>query len=71
METTIFSAPDIECGGCAASIEKALNGVSGLFSLTVDIEAKAITATHDPALLSVEAILTRLDHLGFPATEQK
>ena len=68
MKTTTFSAPDIECGGCAASIQKALNGLSGLISLAVDIEAKTVTATHDPELLSVEALLTRLDHLGFPAT---
>lgn len=68
MQTTIFSAPDIECGGCAASIEKALASLSGLSSLSVDIDAKTVTVAHDPELLSVEAILTRLDHLGFPAT---
>ena len=67
MTTTIFSAPDIECGGCAASIEKALNGLSGLSALSVDIDAKTVTIEHDPELLSTEAILTRLDHLGFPA----
>ena len=70
MQTTIFLAPDIECGGCAASIEKALNGLSGLNSLSVNIDTKTVTISHDTELLSAEAILTRLDHLGFPSTVQ-
>ncbi len=68
MKTTNFSAPDIECSGCAASIEKALNGVEGIVSVQVDVDAKTVAVAHDALLVSPEAVLTRLEHIGFPAT---
>ena len=30
MKTTVLHAPDIMCGGCAASIQKALADVDGI-----------------------------------------
>ena len=42
METTLI-APDIECGGCAASIEKALAWQDGVQSVAVDVDRKAVT----------------------------
>jgi copper chaperone CopZ len=68
MTNTTLSAPDIECGGCAGAIEKALAKVDGIHQTTVDIAAKTVTVSHDTALVSVEAIQTRLDHVGFPST---
>lgn len=68
MNTTTFSAPDISCGGCAKAIQKALTGVTGLDTVTVDVDAKTVTVVHDPDLASPAAIATRLDHAGFPAT---
>lgn len=68
MTTTNFSAPDIECGGCAASIQKALGKVEGIASVEVDTEKKTVAVSHDDVLVSPEAIATRLDHIGFPAT---
>jgi copper chaperone CopZ len=68
MTTTVFSAPDIMCGGCAASIEKALGGVEGISSVQVDVDAKAVAVTHDGALVSPEAVITRLEHIGFPTS---
>ena len=65
---TRFSAPDIECGGCARSIEKALTKTEGITAVQVDVEEKTVTLAHEEVLVSVEAILTRLDHAGFPAT---
>lgn len=65
--TTTFSAPDIQCGGCARSIQKALGGVVGIAAVSVDVDAKTVTVEHDPDLASTAAIATRLDHAGFPA----
>lgn len=68
MTQTCFVAPDIECGGCASSIQKALSKVEGITDIQVEVETKTVQVTHNPDLVSVEAILTRLDHVGFPAT---
>lgn len=70
MDTTTFSAPDISCGGCANAIKKALGGVAGIDRVDVDVDAKTVTVAHDPDLASAAAVLTRLDHAGFPATIQ-
>lgn len=67
MKTTRFSAPDIECGGCASSIERALGKTEGVATVTVDVETKIVTIQHDPDLASIAALQTRLDHAGFPA----
>jgi copper chaperone CopZ len=68
MVQSHFSAPEIECGGCAGSIEKALTKVEGIGAVQVSVEEKTVTVAHDPILVSVAAILTRLEHAGFPAT---
>lgn len=66
--TTTFSAPDIECGGCANAIKNALGKVSGISTIAVDIEKKTVTVAHDT---SNESILAALDKAGFPATVTK
>jgi len=63
--TTTFSAPDIECGGCANAIKKALGRVDGVSDVAVDVDRKLVTVVGDaPA----DAVLATLDKAGFPAT---
>jgi len=64
---TEFASPDIECDGCANAIKKALGKADGVGSVAVDVAAKTVTVEHDNELASVEALLMRLDHAGFPA----
>lgn len=68
MTETIFLAPDIACGACARSIQKALAQTEGVARAVVDTDAKTVTVAHDPELVSVAAIQIRLDHIGFPTT---
>ena len=68
MIKTVFSAPDIECGGCASAIQKALSKAEGVGEIQVNIDDKLVTVQHDEILASVEALRTRLEHIGFPAT---
>lgn len=68
METTLI-APDIECGGCAASIEKALARQDGVQSLAVDIGRKAVTVGFDDGKTSRAQIVETLTDIGFPPSE--
>jgi len=68
MTTTVLHAPDIMCGGCAASIQKALSDIDGIGGVDVDVAAKYVSVTHDAALVTVNHLVTRLDHAGFSAT---
>jgi len=65
MQTTTFSAPDIVCGGCANSIQRALGGIPGVQNVQVDIEAKTVTVTHDPGQVPRESLADALDDAGF------
>ncbi len=47
MKTTTFSAPDIECQGCASAIKKAVGNVPGVSQVNVDVAAKTVAVTHD------------------------
>ncbi len=64
--TTTFTAPDIECAGCAASIEKALGRVPGVQIVAVDVTAKTVTVAFDDARTSREALAATLGDIGFP-----
>lgn len=63
--TTTFSAPDIECGGCANAIKKALGKVQGVSTIAVDIDKKTVTVDYGG---STDVIIAALDKAGFPAT---
>ena len=66
--TTNFTAPDIECEGCANAIKKAVGKVSGVTAVEVDVPAKQVTVRHtDPAIR--ETITQALDRAGFPPSE--
>jgi len=69
METT-FTAPDIECDGCAASIEKALGRQDGVQTVTVDVSAKRVTVTYDGARTGRAQVAEALTDIGFPPEEE-
>ncbi len=68
METTLI-APDIECGGCAASIEKALARQDGIQSVRIDVDSKTVTVGFDGGKTSRAQIAETLTDIGFPPSE--
>lgn len=67
-KTSAYSAPDIECDGCANAIKKALGKIEGIGDVSVDIPAKTVTVTHEEAVAPPTVIIGTLDKAGFPAT---
>ncbi len=65
METT-FIAPDIECAGCAASIQKALARQVGIQAVTVDVPAQRVTVAFDDARTGRAVLAEALTDIGFP-----
>ena len=65
MEAT-FIAPDIECGGCAASIEKALGRAPGVEAVTVAVPAQTITVRFDAGRTDRATLVETLTEIGFP-----
>lgn len=65
MNITRVTAPDITCGGCAASIKNALARVEGVGEVDVDVATKEVSIKHD-ATVSRDEIVRILDNAGFP-----
>jgi copper chaperone CopZ len=61
-----FTAPDIECDGCAASIRKALAAEPGVQTVDVDVAMKRVAVEYDPAGTDEWKIAAKLDDIGFP-----
>jgi len=67
METTRFTAPDIECDGCANAIKRALATVHGVSAVDVDVPTKAVAVQHESDV-DRETLESALDRAGFPVT---
>ncbi len=62
---TTLSIPDMSCGHCKATVERALGEVPGVGTVTIDLAARAATVT-GPADLA--PLLAALDAAGYPAS---
>jgi copper chaperone len=62
MTTRTFDVPGISCGPCKAAIEGALDGLGGVKSATVDIDAKTVSVEGSA---SDEAITAAIDEAGY------
>ena len=63
-----FHSDGISCGGCTSSIEDGLSAVDGVANVSGDPETKVVEVEFDEVTLSSEAILAKLDEIGFSAT---
>ncbi len=66
MARAELEAPDISCGHCIASIEKAVNKVPGARFVSGDPESKRVVVEYDPSLASMEAIEAAMEEEGYP-----
>lgn len=62
-----LDVPKIKCGGCAETIQEALNGVSGVSGVHVDVDQKRVEVELDASQGSEDAVRARLAEAGFPA----
>ncbi len=69
IETATLVADTMYCGTCMISIEDALSVVPGVDSARVNLTTKRVTVRYDPSRTNVEAFISRLEAIGFPAAE--
>lgn len=62
MTTRIYDVPGISCGHCKAAIEGEVAGVSGVDSVTVDIDTKKVTVLGEA---DDSAIRAAIDEAGY------
>ncbi|MNJ36061.1 Mercuric transport protein periplasmic component precursor [compost metagenome] len=59
-----LNIPKISCGGCVASVEKAIQSVDASARITADIEARRVEVTTSA---DRQTLLTALADAGYPA----
>lgn len=62
---TRLNVPDMSCGHCRASIEKAVTGADPVADLDFDMEKRTVEIETD---IGLEALLALLKDAGYPAT---
>ena len=66
MTTTgTFSVTGMTCGNCVKHVEKALQGISGISSVAVDLDNHQATVEYDPAIATVEAMTSAVTEAGY------
>ncbi len=60
------TAPDISCDHCVKTITQALNALTGVGAVEVDIDTKRVRAAFDPDLVDEQRIEAALEEEGYP-----
>jgi copper chaperone len=66
METITLIAPDISCDHCKNTIEREVGTLNGVQAVAVDVPSKHVIVSYDPAQVTENDIVTRLDDEGYP-----
>jgi copper chaperone len=67
MENTVIKVGGMSCQGCVKNITDVLNGMSGVTSAEVSLDAGEAKLAFDPQRVSREALLGAIEDAGFDA----
>lgn len=65
METSVIRVDGMSCQHCVKAVEGAVGALDGVNSVSVDLPAKTVTVTHDPAAASLETIKGEIEDQGY------
>ena len=69
MEKIRFSIPNISCGHCVKTIERALGEIEGVSRVEGDAATREVTVEWVPPA-SLEGIKSSLKEINYPAADQ-
>ena len=69
-QTTSFTIRNMTCALCPITVRMAMEGVAGVKSVTVDVDAKTATVSFDPSVTNPDAIAAASTDAGYPASVQ-
>ena len=67
MEKVEFKVEGMDCGGCVKSVTRMLNGVAGVTSVDVSLEAAKAAVEFDPGKTSLPELKRAVERAGFKA----
>ena len=63
--TQRFAAEGLDCPSCGADVRDGLRQLTGIFAVSVNVQAQEIAVTFDPARVAPDQIQGRLSEIGF------
>lgn len=66
-QTATFAIQNMTCALCPVTVKKAMEGVKGVRSVTVNFGAKTATVVFDPSVTTSSAIAASSENAGYPA----
>ena len=67
MENTVIKVGGMSCQGCVKNVTDVLNGMGGVASAEVSLDAGEAKLAFDPQRVSREALLSAIEDAGFDA----
>ena len=68
METITLKVDGMTCGGCVASVTRALTRVPGVSDVAVMLQAGTAKVEFDPTKTNVPALRTAVEEAGYDVT---
>ena len=69
METKVLKIVGMSCAHCQKAVTDALQGLSGVRSVQVDLGAGQATVAYDPAKVTVQAMKEAVAEAGYEVTQ--
>jgi Cu2+-exporting ATPase len=69
LATTTLVVENMQCGGCMATIERALCATPGVADARANLSAKRVTVVSDAEAVDTQALIDALERAGFRAAE--
>lgn len=65
MEKTVLKVDGMSCEHCVKAVTGAVSVLPGVETVAVDLAAKTVTVTHDPALSPLDKIASEIEEQGY------
>jgi RNA polymerase sigma-70 factor (ECF subfamily) len=67
LQTTVLAVSGMSCGACVRHVTRALEGMTGVLHVEVDVEAHLATIDHCPSSVDVTALTAAIRDAGYDA----
>ncbi|MBE9608687.1 heavy-metal-associated domain-containing protein [Chitinilyticum piscinae] len=65
MEILNLTIEGMSCGGCTASVSRAVSALAGVSSVEVTLQPGGASISYDPAAIAAETIITTIEEAGY------
>ncbi len=65
MQTITIPVAGMSCGGCVASVQKAVGRLGGVAEAKAELQPGQVTVRFDPSVVSLPAIVESVEDAGY------